>query len=186
MNAQTKTLFTTKEIVLCGMFAGLLAVVSQISLPMPTGVPITIQLFAVALTGVVLGPRLGCIATIVYIVLGAVGLPIFSNFRGGLQVLTNVTGGYLWAWPAMAALCGIRPQSESRLYNTGIHFICSVIGLILVETIGGLRWYALAGDKTLGAILTYSLVAFVPKDFILTVTAVIVGTQVKNNIKKGL
>lgn len=186
MNAQTKTLFTTKEMVLCGMFAGLLAVVSQLSLPMPTGVPITIQLFAVALTGVVLGSRLGCLATVVYILLGAIGLPIFANFRGGLQVLTSVTGGYLWAWPAMAALCGIHPRTESKLYNTAIHLLCAVIGLALVETIGGLRWYSLAGDKTLWAIFTYSMVAFVPKDFLLTIAAVIIGAQVKHNIKKGL
>lgn len=183
---KTKTLFTTKEMVLCGMFAGLLAIVSQLSFPMPTGVPLTIQLFGVALTGVVLGPRLGLIATVTYILLGAIGLPVFSNFRGGLDVLTGVTGGYIWAWPAMTALCGIHPKTKSKLYNTGIHILIAAIGLVLVETIGGLQWYSLSGDKTLWGIFTYSMVAFVPKDFILTISAVIIGTQMKHNIKKGL
>ena len=71
--------FTTREMVLVGMFAAVLAVISQISLPMPTGVPITIQVFGVALVGAVLGSRLGTTATLVYVLLGAIGLPIFAN-----------------------------------------------------------------------------------------------------------
>lgn len=77
--------FTTKEMVLVGMFAAVLAVISQISLPMPTGVPITIQVFGVALVGASLGSRLGTTATLVYVLLGAIGLPIFANFSGGGQ-----------------------------------------------------------------------------------------------------
>ena len=78
--------FTTREMVLVGMFAAVLAVISQISLPMPTGVPITIQVFGVALVGAVLGSRLGTTATLVYVLLGAIGLPIFANFSGGISM----------------------------------------------------------------------------------------------------
>ena len=90
--------FTTREMVLVGMFAAVLAVISQISLPMPTGVPITIQVFGVALVGAVLGSRLGTTATLVYVLLGAIGLPIFANFSGGISSIVGVTGGYIWAW----------------------------------------------------------------------------------------
>ena len=95
-----------------GMFAAVLAVISQISLPMPTGVPITIQVFGVALVGAVLGSRLGTTATLVYVLLGAIGLPIFANFSGGISSIVGVTGGYIWAWPIMTWLCGIRPKTE--------------------------------------------------------------------------
>ncbi|MCA5010971.1 biotin transporter BioY, partial [Clostridioides difficile] len=71
------------------MFAAVLAVISQLSIPMPTGVPITIQIFGVALIGTVLGWKLGFLATLIYILLGAVGLPVFSNFRGGIQFLLD-------------------------------------------------------------------------------------------------
>lgn len=104
--------FTTKEMVLVGMFAAVLAVISQISLPMPTGVPITIQVFGVALVGASLGSRLGTTATLVYVLLGAIGLPIFANFSGGVSSIVGVTGGYIWAWPIMAWLCGIRPKTR--------------------------------------------------------------------------
>lgn len=74
---------SVKNIVLAGMFAAFLAVMSQVSLPMPTGVPITVQVFAVALVGVILGWKRGVLAVLVYILIGAVGVPVFANFKGG-------------------------------------------------------------------------------------------------------
>ena len=90
-NETVKSRMSTRDIVLIGMFAALLAAFSQISLPMPTGVPITIQAFGVALVGVVLGWKRALFSTIVYILLGAVGLPVFANFQGGLRVITGLT-----------------------------------------------------------------------------------------------
>ena len=72
---------SVKNIVLAGMFAAFLAVMSQVSLPMPTGVPITVQVFAVALVGVILGWKRGVLAVLVYILIGAVGVPVFANFK---------------------------------------------------------------------------------------------------------
>lgn len=89
--------FTTREMVLVGMFAAVLAVISQISLPMPTGVPITIQVFGVALVGAVLGSRLGTTATLVYVLLGAIGLPILLTSQAesaALWELPEDTSGH--------------------------------------------------------------------------------------------
>ena len=133
--------FTTREMVLVGMFAAVLAVISQISLPMPTGVPITIQVFGVALVGAVLGSRLGTTATVVYVLLGAIGLPIFANFTGGISSIVGVTGGYIWAWPFMTWLSGIRPKTDNKTKNLAISIGFSLIGLLIVETIGGLQWH---------------------------------------------
>ena len=84
-----KPRMATRDVVLTGMFAALLTAISQLSLPMPTGVPITIQAFGVALCGAVLGWKRGALATLVYILLGAVGLPVFANFQGGLRANSN-------------------------------------------------------------------------------------------------
>ena len=127
--------FTTREMVLVGMFAAVLAVISQISLPMPTGVPITIQVFGVALVGAVLGSRLGTTATLVYVLLGAIGLPIFANFSGGISSIVGVTGGYIWAWPIMTWLCGIRPKTENKTKNLAISIGFALIGLLIVENL---------------------------------------------------
>ena len=176
--------FSTKDLVLGGMFAALLAAVSQISLPMPTGVPITIQVFGVALIGVVLGWRLGLLATLTYILIGAVGLPVFANFRGGLGHLVGLTGGYIWAWPIMVVLCGIRPKSGNPRLNTALVLLFSLLGLAIVEIIGGLQWAALAGDMSVGAVFTYSMVAFVPKDIVITIIGVLIGLPLKKLIAR--
>jgi biotin transport system substrate-specific component len=181
-SSSAKHLFSTKELVLGGMFAAVLAVTSQISIPMPTGVPITIQVFGVTLVGVVLGWRLGLFAAITYILLGAVGLPVFANFRGGFGVLTGVTGGYIWAWPFLAALSGIKPKAENKYVKTGFIILFSLLGLIIVETAGGLQWAALAGDQSVSGIFIYSLTAFVPKDILLTILAVLVGLPIRKRI----
>ena len=175
--------FTTRELVAGGMFAAVLAVISQISLPMPTGIPITIQMFGVALTGVVLGSRLGLLATITYVLIGAVGLPVFSNFHGGLAWLAGLTGGYIWSWPIMAALCGIRPAVKKRRLSFALTVILSLTGLLISETIGGLQWAALAGDKSVQAVFSYAIIAFIPKDILLTILAVCVGIPMRKMLR---
>lgn len=69
--------------VMAGVFAALLVVLSQVSIPLPTGIPVTLQTFAVALCGCVLGPAVGSAAVGVYLALGAVGVPVFAGFSGG-------------------------------------------------------------------------------------------------------
>lgn len=174
--------FTTRDLVLIGMFAALMAAVSQISLPMPTGVPITIQVFGVALIGAVLGSRLGIFSTLVYILIGAVGMPVFSNFRGGFAVLLSVTGGYIWSWPVLTFLSGIRPKTDSKVTSLLLQCLLSIVGLLIVETVGGLQWALIGGEKTFGAIMAYSFVAFIPKDIVLVILAVLVGNTIKKRI----
>ena len=93
--------------VMAGVFAALLVVLSQVSIPLPTGIPVTLQTFAVALCGCVLGPAVGSAAVGVYLALGAVGVPVFAGFSGGAGALVGMTGGYLWAFLPMAFLCGL-------------------------------------------------------------------------------
>ena len=173
------TAFTTREMVLAGMFAAVLAVISQLSIPTPAGVPVTIQVFGVALVGAVLGWKLGLCSVLVYILIGAAGLPVFANFGGGIRSRIGLTGGYIRAWPVMAVLCGIRPGLKNRISDLAVRIFLSLIGLAAVELIGGLQWAALSGDMTAGAVFAYSMVAFVPKDIVITILGVIVSEPVK-------
>ena len=173
------TAFTTREMVLAGMFAAVLAVISQLSIPTPAGVPVTIQVFGVALVGAVLGWKLGLCSVLVYILIGAAGLPVFANFGGGIRSLIGLTGGYIWAWPVMAVVFGIRPGHKNPISDLGVRVFVSLIGLVAVELIGGLQWAALSGDMTTGAVFAYSMVAFVPKDIVITILGVIVSEPVK-------
>lgn len=176
---------STQNLVLVGMFAGVLAVISQISIPMPTGVPITIQVFGIALVGTVLGWKLGSLAAIVYILLGCIGLPVFSNFQGGVQRLAGMTGGYILAWPVMAVLSGVRIRHQKPLISLSISLALAITGLMAVEFAGALQWSLLTSEMSFGAIAAYSFAAFIPKDIVLTVLAVIVGNQIRRPLVKA-
>lgn len=176
---------TTRHLVLTGMFAAVLAVISQISLPLPTGVPITIQVFGIALVGTVLGWRLGSLATLVYIFLGCVGLPIFANFQGGIQCLLGMSGGYILGWPVMAALSGIRIKHENPFIAKISPFILAITGLMIVEFVGAFQWSLLTSEMSLGAIIAYSFVAFIPKDILITILAVIIGNRIHKSLAKA-
>ncbi len=176
---------STKSLTLMGVSAAVLAVISQIAIPLPTGVPITIQVFGIALVGTILGWKQGCIATLVYILLGCVGLPIFSNFTGGLQCLTGMTGGYILAWPVMAVLSGIHVKHPSPIISLWFSILLAVSGLMVVELVGAFQWSLLTSEMSFGAIMAYSFVAFIPKDIILTILAVLVGTRLRQALVKA-
>lgn len=174
-------MYRTHNLVLSGMFAALLTGISQISIPMPSGVPITIQVFGVALIGSVLGWKLGTLSIITYILLGAVGLPVFSNLRGGLGLLAGFTGGYIWSWPFFSILCGISPHTKNQTLNRILRLILALIGLFIVEITGGLQWSFLSGIP-FKPIFWYSIAAFVPKDIVLTIAALFVSKRIRKLI----
>src|SRR5215213_5913241 len=85
---------------------GVTAVAAQIAIPTPP-VPFTLQVLAVLLSGLVLGPRHGALVQAVYLLVGAVGVPVFAQFSGGLGVILGPTGGYLISYPIAAAVAGL-------------------------------------------------------------------------------
>lgn len=98
---------TTRELCYIGVFAIIIAACAQIAIPQPGGVPFTLQVWAVSLAGIVLGLKNGVIATLVYILLGAVGAPVFSRFTGGFGIILGPTGGFILTFPILAALAAI-------------------------------------------------------------------------------
>lgn len=165
-----------------GMFAAILAVLSQISIPMPSGVPVTLQTFAVSLTGVILLWKLGTGSTLAYILLGAVGVPVFAGFSGGAQVLVNYTGGFIWGFIALTFLCGIGSLRENKTAGvlTGLAglLICHVAGVIqfmIVMKMGLKESFLLASAP------------YVIKDIVSVIVAFVVGAQIRARlIKAGL
>src|SRR4028119_2534096 len=87
------------------LMAAFTAVAAASAFPLEP-VPFTLQVLAVVLTGLLLGPRYGALAMVIYLLVGAVGVPVFAGFRGGLGSLLGDTGGDLLAYPPAAALAG--------------------------------------------------------------------------------
>ena len=97
-----------KAIILCGVFAAVVSVCSWITVPLPfTQVPINLAILGVLLAGGLLGSKYGVLSLLVYILLGAVGLPVFAGFGAGLGVLVGPTGGYIVGYLLCAAISGL-------------------------------------------------------------------------------
>ena len=141
-----------------GLFAALIAVCTWITVPLPTGVPLTLQTFAVALAGFLLGPVYGILAVGAYLLLGAAGLPVFSGFAGGVGRFFGPAGGFLWGFPLLAGGCGLGREKPFFL-----RLLPGLGGLLLCH-LPGVAWYARsAALPFLSAAMAVS-VPFLPKD----------------------
>ncbi len=172
----------TKDIVSCGMFAAILAILSQISIPLPSGVPVTMQTFAVALTGFVLAWKFGAISAIVYILSGAIGLPVFSGFKGGFQVLASHTGGFIWGFVIMVILCGIAADKNNKIVVS----LLSMAGLAVCHVFGVVQFMIVMKMNFVESFLLASA-PYIIKDIISVFLAYVIGSQVRKRlIKAGL
>lgn len=171
---------TTRTFVYIGMFAAVLAVLSQIAVPMPVGVPLTLQTFAVALTGAVLGWRLSLASTAVWVLLGAVGVPVFANFSGGVRVLVGYTGGFIWGFFFMAALCGIGSAMKNKPFGLEAGFL----GLLICHVFGVLQYSFVAGVGFWQSALLVS-VPYLIKDVVSIVLAFSIGTIIRGRLVKA-
>lgn len=162
------------DLVVSALFAALLAVLSQLAIPLPGGVPLTLQIFGIALCGACLGPLRGVIATVTFLLMGIVGLPVFSGFTGGLSALFSYTGGFLLGFPVFALACGV--GAGMRKKAGGI--LLSLSGLTVCHLLGVIR-YSVVGGVPLGtAALTVSL-PYLGKDVFLTLFALYFSRKLK-------
>ena len=95
------------------LMAAVTAVAAQITVPIEP-VPFTFQVLAVILSGLLLGPRYGALAQAIYVLVGAVGVPVFAGFKGGLGIVFGDTGGYLLAYPFAAAVAGLAAHAVAN------------------------------------------------------------------------
>ncbi len=123
MHKKNKTL----SIMLPALFAAVISVLSILYIPMPTGVPFTLQTFAIALCGYVLGAKYGVISVCLYIGIGCAGIPVFSGMTGGIQKLFGYTGGFLYGFIIMVLFCGISKMVKNRMMSV----LLGVMGLII-------------------------------------------------------
>lgn len=155
--------FTTFEITLIPLFSALIAVCSYLTIPIPN-IPITLQLFAIFFALGTLGGRGGTIAVLLYLLLGAIGLPIFSGFQGGVGRLIGPTGGYLTGF-LFTCLVFWAIAGEGRSLWRKAAAMCS--GLLVCYAFGT-AWFCLylQGAKTVGAALMLCVIPYLPFDLL--------------------
>lgn len=167
-----------KDMTKISLFTAITVVCSQISLQIGT-IPFTLQTFAVFLGAAVLGFKKGVLSTLVYILLGVVGLPVFSGFRGGIGVLFGTTGGYIWGFLISAAVIGFMTEKfgKSLLVTIG----SMILGLILCYAVGSLQYMLLytKGPISFGAVVATCVMPFIPIDAVKIFLAALISTKIK-------
>ena len=131
----------TKNLVLCAVCAAITCVLAPLSIPIAGMIPITLATFAVMLSGVLLGGRLGALSQVIYLIIGAVGVPVCAGYTPALPKLLGPTGGYLVGYlvrqrqtlvPVFLHEGGGGEQGGTALYHHANHVRLGVVEWVLV------------------------------------------------------
>ena len=160
--------------------AALLVICSLISIP--AAVPFTLQTFGVFVILIILGWRKGCAGILLFMLLGLIGLPVFSGGRGGPAALFGPTGGYMLGF-LLTGLCYLVYERLGR-ERLPAQIASLVFGLILCYTFGTL-WFVqvYTGEITLSAALAWCVWPFILPDLIKLVLALLVGRRVRKALR---
>ena len=150
-----------KELTLTALFAALMCVIAPFSIPLTGAVPITLGTFILYLTGAVLGWKKGLISVAVYLIIGSIGVPVFSGFGAGIGVLAGPTGGYLIGYLFCVAVVGAlvdRFSTRFWAYPAGM-----VLGTAVLYFFGT-AWFLIQSGGGLWPALMTCVVPFLPFD----------------------
>ena len=179
--------FTTKEMMLVAIFATLTVLGSYLKIPVPPA-PITMQFFFVALAGVLLGPRLGGMSILVFMLLGLLGVPVFSE-GGGLAYIFRPTFGYIIGFVLGAVLIGYLSQKNTE-NKFSSYFMACLAGLALIYTVGvPYLYYILKYVNGLpvdfGYVMNVGMLIFLPGDLLKSALTAIVAVSVIPKLKNS-
>lgn len=174
----------TLDMCYISLFSALIAVCAWINIPSPVA-PFTMQLFAIFNCILILGGQRGTMSILVYLLLGAIGLPVFAGFTGGLGRILGSTGGYLLGFLGISLLYWIfEKKLEDKIHRK---ILVLTFGLFL-DYIIGTAWFILVYTNNIGAIdlktaLIWCVTPFIVPDFIKLYLAVLVDKKIHGFIK---
>lgn len=179
----TMTRIRTREMTAIAVSIALITVCSWISVP--TTIPFTLQTFAVCLVTALLGLKGGCLAVLGYIFLGAIGIPVFSGFRGGPGALLGVTGGYIVGFTLTATVVGLAVKKHGR--TMPVLIVSMVLGILLCYAFGT-GWFMIVyarnkGAISLGAALGMCVVPYLIPDGIKVVLAALLTKRLYRYVR---
>lgn len=172
--------FKVKTIVLVGLMTAVTCVLAPLSVPLPISpVPISLTNLAIYFTIYVIGTKWGTMSYLVYLLIGFIGVPVFSAFTSGPGKLLGATGGYLIGFIFMAVICGLFIDKwPSKLY---LHFIGMVLGTIVCYLFGTF-WLAYQAGMSLEAAALAGVIPFIPGDIVKILLAVLIGPQIRKRL----
>ncbi|MCL2151733.1 MAG: biotin transporter BioY [Oscillospiraceae bacterium] len=175
-----KIAFPIRDMAATAMLTAMISVVAPFSI-MIGPVPLTFATLMVYLTVGTLGWKYGTLSVVVYILLGAVGLPVFSNFEGGFHKIAGVTGGYIVGYIPCALATGLIAKAFKNKIQA---YICGMlIGTALLYTCGT-AWFMLQTGNTLPASLALCVTPFLIGDAIKIIIACVIAPRLETAVKR--
>lgn len=180
---------STYELVLCALCTAITCILAPLSIPLAGEVPISLATFAVLLSGILLGAKLGALSQLVYVLLGSVGVPVFAGWTGGIGITLGITGGYIIGYIPMAFIAGLlyhkfgRNESGARKY--AVMFISMILATAALYLIGT-AWFIAQTGLTLGASLAACVIPFLPGDIIKIAAVMLAGVPIEAAVKKSV
>ena len=172
----SKAFLSIRDMCYIAIFTAAIVTLSQIRIPMPLGVPLTLQTFVIPLAGVVLGAKRGALSVCVYVLLGLLGLPVFSGGGAisGFGALFGVTGGFIFAFPLYAFAAGWGADRN----DTALLFIGLFSGMIVTYLLGMIQFSLVTGH---GFRVARSVVVwpFLPTELLKLAGVWIVGPRIR-------
>lgn len=171
----------TRDLTLIGVCAAVICVLAPWKINI-TLVPMTLATFAIYLVSAILGPAKGSLAVLIYILLGAMGVPVFSGFVGGFQALVGPTGGYIIGYVPMAFIVGYvsKAMKGAIKYPFGM-----ILGTIILYTFGT-AWFCISRPSALGPAIAACVLPFIGFDLIKIAAASIAAYKLKPALEKSL
>jgi biotin transport system substrate-specific component len=164
----------TSRMIKIALMAALIGILSYISIPIPP-VPITAQTIAVMLAGLLLTPMDAMLSLLIFILLGAIGVPVFSNGSSGLGVLFGPTGGYIFGFLISAGFISYFKGTGKNIYR---NLIVTTIGGIFVVYLIGIPWLAISYDMTLMNAIKAGALPFLIGDLLKVILASFIGKKI--------
>ncbi|MEA4933165.1 MAG: biotin transporter BioY [Lawsonibacter sp.] len=162
------------------VMAAVICVLGPISIPIGP-VPISFTNFAIYLSLYILGWKRGTLSYLIYVLIGMVGMPVFSGYAGGFGKLFGPTGGYIIGFLPMAMIVG---WVIDRYRNLAVQMAGMVVGTVVCYTVGT-AWFCVQAGYAVSAALGLCVFPFIPGDLIKMATALSVGPMIRSRLEKA-
>ncbi|MBQ5885031.1 MAG: biotin transporter BioY [Clostridia bacterium] len=170
-----------REITLTAIFSAVLCLFSIITFPIGA-VPVSLATFGVMIAASFIKAKCAIISVLVYIILGCVGLPIFSSFGSGPSVIFGATGGYILSYPIMAAIISTIAQKNKKHRKTML-LLSYIISLIVCHLLGSI-WYCAVTQIPFKKAFMVTILPFIIPDFVKIFAAIITVSAAEKSVFK--